>query len=118
MIDPPLTSLPLVALSFSSTTVATSVSDSTLLASLLPLAQCMGLEMGETSRGDVSVVEDASLLRSKELALVVPHLEENPLVEFCGEIVMGSDTRGYNPSFAPCCLYLEECLERSCGAPS
>jgi len=44
--DPPLTSLPLVAPSFSSTTVVTNVSDSTLLASPLPLAQCMALEMG------------------------------------------------------------------------
>jgi len=36
--DPPLTSLPLVAPSFSSTPVATSISDSTLLASPLCLA--------------------------------------------------------------------------------
>jgi len=48
--------------------------------------------MGDTSRGDVSVLEDASLLRSKEHALVEPHLEETPFVEFCGNIVMGSDT--------------------------
>ena len=45
--DPPLTSLPLVAPSFSSTPVATSISESTLLASPLFVAQCMGLEMGE-----------------------------------------------------------------------
>jgi len=36
--DPPLTSLPLVALFFSSTLVAPSISDLTLLASPLPLA--------------------------------------------------------------------------------
>jgi len=36
--DPPLTSWPLVAPSFSSTPIATSVGDSTLLASPLPLA--------------------------------------------------------------------------------
>jgi len=56
---PPWT--PLVALSFSSTPIATSVSDSTLLASPLPLAQCTGLEMGEISRVDVSILEDDSL---------------------------------------------------------
>jgi len=38
VMDPPLTSLPLVAPSFSSTLGATSVIDSTLLASPLPLA--------------------------------------------------------------------------------
>ena len=53
--DPPLTSLPFVTLSFSTTPVAT-VSDLSLLASPLPLAQCAALEMGETSRGDVSVL--------------------------------------------------------------
>jgi len=48
--------------------------------------------MGETSGGDVSVLEDASLLRSKEFTLVEPHLEEAPLVELCGDLVMGIDT--------------------------
>ena len=67
MFDPLLTSLPLVAPSFSSTLVATNVSDLTLLASPLPLAQCMGLEMGETSRVDVRILEDASLVWSKSL---------------------------------------------------
>jgi len=42
--------------------------------------------------GDVSVLEDASLVRSKELTLVVPHLKEAPFVEFCDDILMGSDT--------------------------
>ena len=90
--DPPLTSLPLVALSFSSTPIATSISDSTFVASPLPLAQCTELEMGEISRSDVSVLEDDSLNQSKELTLVEPHLEEAPFVEFCDDIVMGSDT--------------------------
>jgi len=36
--------------------------------------------MGKTSRGDGSVLEDASLLRSEELTLVVSHLEEAPFV--------------------------------------
>jgi len=53
--------MPLVASSFSSTLVADSVSDLTLLASPFPLAQCPGLEMGQTSKGDVSILEDDSL---------------------------------------------------------
>jgi len=81
--------------------------------------------------------------------LVEPHLEEALFAEFCGDVVMGSDTpsiehtnpicnepldltpissplfptapshlhayheslgaiRGYNPSFDPCCAYLED----------
>jgi len=35
----------------------------------------MGLEMGEISRGDVTVLQDDSLSWSKELTLVVPHLD-------------------------------------------
>ena len=56
--DPPLTPLTFVAPSFSSTPMDTSVSASILLASPFPLAQCMGLEMGETSQGDASSIED------------------------------------------------------------
>jgi len=52
----------------------------------------MRLEMGETSGGDVSVLEDASLLKSKELTLVNTHLKQAPFVEFCGDLVMGIDT--------------------------
>jgi len=48
--------------------------------------------MGETSRSDVNVIEDVSLLRSKELTLVVPHLEEAPFVEFDGDLALNSDT--------------------------
>ena len=59
--DSPLTSLPFVTPSFSSTPLDTNVSDSILLASPLPLAQCMGLEMGETSWVDASPIDDVSL---------------------------------------------------------
>ena len=78
--------------SFSSSPIATSVSDSTLLAYPSPVAQCTGLEMGDISIGDVSVLEDDSLSWSKELTLVKPHLEEAPFEEFCGDVVMGTDT--------------------------
>ena len=61
MFDSPLISLLLVAPSFSSTPIATSVSELALLASPLPLAQCTRLEMGENSSGDVSVLENDSL---------------------------------------------------------
>jgi len=73
--DPGLTFSPLVVPSSSSAPIVTSTSDSTLLDSPFPLAQCTGLEMGDTSGGDVSVLNDASLLRLKELTLVEPHLE-------------------------------------------
>jgi len=85
--DPPLTYSPLIAPSSSSTPIVTSTNDSTLLNSPFPLAQCIGLEMGETSGGDVNVLEDASLFRSKELTLAEPHLEEAPFVELCGDLV-------------------------------
>ena len=48
--------------------------------------------MGETSRGDGSVLENASLVCAKALVLVVPHLEDAPFVEFYGDLVMGTDT--------------------------
>ena len=84
--NPPLTSLPYVAPFFSSTPVATSVSNLTSLASLLCLglkgAPYTALEMCETSRGDVSVPKDASLLRLKELALVGHILRRLPLRSF------------------------------------
>ena len=53
----------------------------------------MGLEVGEASGGDVRPLEDASLFRSKELALVEPHLEE-----FCGDLVMGTETPSIGPT--------------------
>ena len=61
MFDPPLTPLTFVSPSFSTTPMDTSVSDSILLASPLPLVQCTGLEMDETSRGDATSVEDVLL---------------------------------------------------------
>jgi len=48
--------------------------------------------MGQTCKGNVSILEDGSLLRSKELTLVEPHLEETHFAEFCSDIVMGSGT--------------------------
>jgi len=90
--DHPLSSLPRVAPSFSSTLVATSLSDSTLLAYPLPLAQCTGLERGEISINDVSVLEDDSLSWSKELTLVEKHLEEVPFAEFSSDVAMDTGT--------------------------
>jgi len=91
--DPPLTFSSLVAPSCSSSPIVTTTSDSTLLDFPFPLAQYTSLEVGETSRSDVRTLEDASLFRSKELALVEPHLEEP-----CGDIVMGTDTRSSGPT--------------------
>ena len=56
------------------------------------------LETGEIIRGDVSVLEDTSLLRSKQLTLVEPHLPEAPLEEVCGDLVMGTDTSSIRPT--------------------
>jgi len=49
--------------------------------------------VGETSGGDVRPLEDASLFRSKDLALVEPHLEE-----LCDDLVMGTDTPSTGPT--------------------
>jgi len=68
--DPPLTSLSFIAPSFSSTPMDTSVSDLTLFASPLTLAQCTGLEMDETFRSDVSIIENYLFHWSKEISLV------------------------------------------------
>jgi len=62
----------------------------------------MGLEMGETSNCDVSVLEDDSLNRSKELCLVEPYLKEAPFEEFCDEIVMGSDPHSSGNTYPIC----------------
>jgi len=75
---------------FSSTPIDTIVSDLALLASPLSLAQCIGLEMGEPSSGDVSIIEGDSLNKSNELCLVEPFLEEDPFDEFYGDIMVGS----------------------------
>jgi len=45
--------------------------------------------MGKTSRDDVSVLEDASLVRSEVPILVTLHLEEAPFAGFYGDIVTG-----------------------------
>jgi len=86
--DPPLTSLSFVAPSFSITPINTIVSDFTLLTSLLPLAQCKGLEMGDHSRGDASIIEDDLLASSKKLTLVEPYVKEDPLEELDGDDMM------------------------------
>jgi len=80
--DSPLTSLSLVAPSFSSKPMNTNVSDLTLLASPIHFAQCMWLKTGETSKGDVSVLKDDPLDRSTTLCLVKPYLEEAPFEKF------------------------------------
>ena len=98
VLNPPLTYSPLIAPSSSGSPLVTSTTDPTLLDSPFPLAQCMGLEMGEIFRGDVSVLDDTSLLRSKELTLVRLHLEEAPFEELCGELVMGTDTPSIGPT--------------------
>jgi len=46
--------------------------------------------MGEISRVNASVLEDASLVWLEEPILVEPCLEEAPFEELCGDIVMGS----------------------------
>jgi len=76
--DPTLTSLPFIALSSSTNPIATSISDLVLLASPLPLAQHMGLGMGDPSRSDASVIKDDSLDQQKKLTLVEPFSKENP----------------------------------------
>jgi len=89
--DPPLTPLTFVAPSFSSAPTDTSISNSILLASLLSLAQCTGLEMCETSRGDTNSVEDVLLSWSGGLILVEPYLEEARFEELCDDsLVVGA----------------------------
>ena len=61
-----------------------------LLTSPLPLAYYTGLDIRELLRDDANVLEDASLLRSQELTLVEPLLQEAPFEEFCGDIMMDS----------------------------
>jgi len=57
VIDPILISLPFVVLSLPNTPRDTAIGDLTLLASPLPLAQCAGLETGELSKGDASILK-------------------------------------------------------------
>ena len=58
VIDPAMISIPIVASSLSSTPNDITICDLNLLASPLPLAQCTGLEIGESSKGDVSFVKN------------------------------------------------------------
>ena len=46
--------------------------------------------MGHDS--DASVLENASIFRSKKLTLVEPHLKQAPFEDLCDEIMMGSAT--------------------------
>jgi len=54
--------------------------------------------MAEASGGDFRVLKDDSLSWSKELKLVEPHLEEAPLEELCGDLVMEADTLSIGPT--------------------
>jgi len=47
-----------------------------LLCSPISLAQCTGLEMGESPRGDANCVEDASLAWSGNITLLEPSFHE------------------------------------------
>jgi len=76
---PLLTSLSFGAPPFSNTPMDTRVSDLTLLASPLPLAQSMGLE-------------DNSLVWLEYPILVEPCLEVAPFEKLCHDIVMGTAT--------------------------
>jgi len=46
--------------------------------------------MGEPSKGDTSVIEDDSLVWSKEHSFVEPYPEETTFEELCNEDVMSS----------------------------
>ena len=107
MFDSPLPYAPLVAPSLYSTPVPPTICDSTFLSSPLPLAQSAGLEIGEISIGAGSVLEDASLLGSKELILGVPHLEEAPVMECEGDDVWDNDTHSI-AHIDPICLELSD----------
>jgi len=69
MIDPPLVSLPFITPSLSSTPRDTTKGALHLLSSPLPIAQCTGLEMGESLRGD-SICVEVDLLDSSSDIIV------------------------------------------------
>lgn len=48
----------------------------------------MGLEIGESSKGEASFVEDDLFSWSKELILIEPYFEEARFEELCGDSVM------------------------------
>ena len=74
--DPPLTPSSLVAPSLPSTPKDTTEDTLRLLSSPLPLAQCTRLEMGDSSRGDASFIEDDLLVWSGNNILLEPSFEE------------------------------------------
>jgi len=76
VIDPPLTSLPLVAPSLSSTPRDTTEGVLRLLSYLLPLTWCTRLKMGESLRGDANCVEGDSFDWAGGIALLEPSFEE------------------------------------------
>jgi len=90
LFDTPLTFLPFLASSFSNTLTDTTISVLLLLVSPLPIAQCMGLEMGEPCKDNVSVIKDALLAWLEELILIESYLVKVGLEELSGDIVMGS----------------------------
>jgi len=76
VIDPPLTPLPFIAPSLSSTHRDTTEDALSLLSSRLCLAQCKGLEMDDSPGSDVSYVEDDSLDWFGDIELLEPPFEE------------------------------------------
>ena len=60
--NPPLTSSHFVTPSFFSSPIAATISELTILTSPLPLVKCTRLEIGQSSKGYASVIEDDSLV--------------------------------------------------------
>ena len=74
--DPSLTSLPFVTPSLLSAPSETTEGVLSLLSTPLPLAQCTGLEMGESPRGGASFVEDDLLDWLGDIALLEPSYQD------------------------------------------
>ena len=87
-----MTYLPIFAPSFCNLFIDTTNSASTLLASLLPLAQCTGSKIGDLFRKNISIIEDDLLDQSKELCSVEPYVKVAPIEEPYGDVMMGSAT--------------------------
>jgi len=92
VIDPSLSSLSYVASSLSSTPRDTAIGDLTLLASPLPLAQCTGLEMGESSNSDASFIKGSLLDWSNGPILMQLFLEKALFEELYGDGMVVSST--------------------------
>jgi len=84
VVDPPLTSLPFIAQSSSSTPKGITEGVLSVLSFPIPLAQRAGLEMGESSMGDASFIKDDLVDWLGELTLIDRFLEETPFEELCG----------------------------------